>query len=341
MASVDITALQRLAINYQNDLRYLPYYAILTVLAEHGISLYPGVQDTDKLVTFLRKRGVAKPYSPNVVITDSDLGKMIERPLKVELAYARMKDNIQNYKEKFVIRPDEMVGTNKTKKHPFQLVWMMQLIRTFGEDIIDALFNAERDIADQSPMGLFDGFESKILAAIISGEISASEGNLKNSGTFAAPASETDFVAYTRLRDWLRQADPALLKNCILMITKQVFQYAFDALQNKTRNKVSDFAALENHLSVECDANIKIKVSAPMGFGQRMYLTAPNNMDFGMNTQGDEDFAQLLPDNNDPNIVKYWIQASYGTRWIHLHKKMFQTNEGSLSANRLSGDYVS
>lgn len=341
MATVSISALQRLAINYQNDLRFLPYYQLLPVLAEHKITLYPGVQDTDKIVAFERKRAIAKPYSPSVTIADSDIGKMTERSLKVELAYARIKDNIWNYKEKFLIRPDEMVGSTKSKKHPFQLIMMMKMINTFGEDIIDALFNAERDETDATPMGLFDGFETKVLAAVTSGEIATGNGNLVNSGTFVTPASSSDFTAYTYLRDWLRQADPFLLRDGILFLPRAIFQYAFDALQYKTSGKISDFAQLENHLNVEANANIKLVVSRPMGTGQRIYLTAPNNMDFGMNTQGDEAFAQLMEDKDDPNVFKYWIQAAYGTRWIHFHKKAFMTNEGTLTANRLSGDYIS
>ncbi len=78
-----------------------------------------------------------------------------------------------------------------------------------------------------------------------------------------------------------------------------------------------------------------------MDTAQRIYLTAPNNMDFGMNSLGDETFVEFMKDNLDPNIFYYWIQASFGTRWKQFHKKMFQTNTGTLTANRLSGDYIS
>lgn len=340
--TVDITGLNRLAEKYARDLKYLPYYQLSQALAEHKISIIDRIQDTDKIVTFERKAPVTKPYDPSVTLEDADLGKMIERPLKVELAYSRIKDNIQNYKEKTIIRPDEMVGSNKTHKHPFQIVQMMQLARTFGEDLIDALFTAQRSLVDNTPQGLFDGFETLVLAAIVSGEVAVAEGNQINSGSLAAPADENDYTAYENLVAWLRQADPLLRKNCILYMTEAVTQNVWDAMQNKRKQKANDFAQLETYLKNDARVrNLSIIPSYSMGTGERLYLSTPNNMDFGMNSKGDDTYVKMLDYPGDPNLFYLWMQGSYGTRWQQYHKKAFLTNTGSLASNPLSGDYLS
>ena len=341
MATITIDQLSRQAVKYQKDIQMLPYSVMLEELAKHGITLFPGVQNEHKIVSFLRKRGVAKPYATDITLNDSDVGKMVESTLKVETAYASIADNVKNYKEVVMVTPDEMLGSNKVKKHPFEVKMMMGVVRTFAEDILDAVFNGERDTADQSPMGLFDGFETKIVDAVTGGEISGGNNNLLDSGVFAAPVDESDFVAYTRLRDWLRAQNPFLLKNAILLLPQTVARYCMDALKNKTKQKAATIIDFQEYLNEDVDSNIKIVKSRLMGTGSRIYLTAPGNMDFGMNTLGDETFFEVNRLDKDRNKINYWLQGEYGTRWRNFHEKVFATNTGTLTANRMSGDYVS
>ena len=339
MAVITTTDLTRLAVKYQKDIKMLPYAILAEVLAFHGINLFPGVQNEDVIISFLRKSGIAKPYFPGLSIVDSDIGKVEESKLKVEKAYASVSDNIWNYVTKIMVSPDEMLGKNKNKKHPYEVQTMMAIVRTFSEDIIDALFNAERDTGDASPMGLFDGFETKVLAAITATDISVGNGNQIDSGAIIAPTSNTDTTPYDLLRDWLRQANPYLLKNGVLIMPKALVRHSMDGLKNKTNQKAATFIDFMDYLNDDVDANIKLVRSMAMGTGSRMYLSAPGNMDFGMNTLGDEKFVQIRQIADDPNIVNYWLQADYGTRWRTFHKKMFLTNTGTLTANSMSGDY--
>jgi len=339
MATITVTNLTRAAVKYQKDIKMLPYAVLAVVLAEHGINLFPGVQYKDIIVSFLRKQGIAKPYFVGMTPADSDLGKIEESELVVEKAYASVSDNIWNYVQKILVTPDEMLGKNKTKKHPFEVQTMMSIIRTFGEDIIDALFHAERDTGDASPMGLFDGFETKVLAAISSGDITGGKGNYLETEAIIAPTSATDTTPYDILRDWLRAANPYLLKDGNLLLPRSIARHAMDGLKNKTAQKAATFIDFMEYLNDDVDGNLKLARSLPMGSGDRMYLTAPGNMDFGMNTLGDDTFVQIRNINADPNIVNYWIQADYGTRWRTFHEKKFFTNDGTLTSNQLSGDY--
>jgi len=342
MPVLDIAGLSLLAKKYQMDLRYLPYLILVDQLVNvHKISLLPGVENEDVIRTFLRKGGIAKPLSVGQSVEDSDIGKFEESVLRIENAYASVEDDILNYKEKTIIRAGEQIGINQTKKHPFQVEIMMGIIRTFAEDILDALFNATRNLSDKSPMGLFNGFETKIEAAIATYKIRESYGNIKDSGEFAAPTTGTDITAYIRLRDWLRSANMHLKRNAVLLLTAQVYQNCFDALQNKTAGKAANFADFQSYLNTDAASNISLVKSDIMGSGDRIYLTKPGNMEFGFNSLGDNNFVDVRSINKNPNIINYWIQAGFGTRWISFHEKLFMTNEGTLTANPMSGDYIS
>jgi len=341
MPAITITDLQRLAVTYQSDMRYLPYAVLFPVLAEHGITLFPGIQDTHKLIEFQRKQGIAKPYSTSETLENSDVGKVKEHALKVETAYARVLDNIKNYKEVIMVKPNEMIGANKTKKNPFEIQLMMAMVRTFGEDILDALFPAERDATDHSPMGLFDGFETKLLALISAGEVASGKGNYLASGTMDAPSSASDTDAYDNLVTWLKGADPYLLKNSELLMPRAIANNCYQAMKNKTAQKAATFIDFQEYLQDDVDSQSRIRIipSRYMGTGDRLVLKDPDLFHFGMNSMGDETFVQIMPKDGDPNQFYYWIQGDYGVRVSSTHKKRLFTNDGTLTANRLSGDY--
>lgn len=344
MAALDIAGISKLANNYQMDLRYLPYAVLAeTLVNEHQISLLPGVENEDTITTFLRKGGIAKPLSVGMNIDDSDIGEFEESKLKIEDAYASVEDNIKRYKEKVIIRPGEQLGINQTKKHPFAVQLMAAMVITFCEDLLDAVFNAERNLLDKSPLGLFDGFETKLLAAIASYKVSTNKGNMIDSGAFNAPSTGTDFTAYTNLKNWVRQANRHLKRNAVLLLPSAVYQNCFDALQNKTAGKAANFADFESYLNTDTGSNIKLVKSDIMGEGDRIYMTKPGNMEFGFNSLGDTKFVQVRDINKNPNIFNYWIQGGFGTRWITHHPKMFLTNTGTLTALEFSGDnkYIS
>jgi hypothetical protein len=344
MSTVTLTSLQETAIRRQKDLKILPYAVLREVLGLHGINLMPGIQNKDVLTSFYRKQGILKPYSSAIAITHGDVGKAEEMILQVEKAYASVKDNIQNYKT-VAVGPDVLLGKNKSKKHPWEMLMLSSIVKTFGEDIIDALFPAERDTGDQSPSGAFDGFDTLIDTFVAGGKIAIGNGNLVNTfdgvyTEFVAPADADDTEVADRLLEFWRAAHPALkTKNSLLKIPANIADWYDDAYFNKYKHKpiVDEFnRAFLHGTGRKC----RIVRSLAMGTGQRIELTLPGNHDFGMDTLGDEAFVQVRYPYEDPNIVQFWIQGDYGTRIRELHQKVYQINEGTPVANALSGDYV-
>jgi hypothetical protein len=300
------------------------------------------VTNKHTIVEKLRRGGIAKPYDQDNV-NFSGLGKMVERSLQTETSYAAIKDHIKNYKSVDVLFDPTRPADNKTKKHPLEFVIIQDQITTVGEDIIDALFPAIRNTADQSPLGMFNGIDTIIDNAKVAGEISTAEGNLVTSGALSAPTSETDTVAWDRLVAWLRQASAkfAIGQIAVLRIPIGVYSACSDALANKLRYKDVEFADFVRHLQDKSNLPKLIVVRHyALGSGDRITLQVDGNIDMGMNVLGDEQFVQVRNPWPDPNLVQFWLQFDAGLRINSLHKYKFMVNEGNAVANSLSGDYT-
>jgi hypothetical protein len=320
----------------------LPYAVLATVLGMHGMNLMPGIVNKDVVTNFLRKRGLAAPYAVGQTIVNKDLGKAQERTLAVEKAYASLKDNINNYKKTAVVAPDALLGANKTKQHPWEMVMTTEACKTFAEDILDALFPGERNLSDLTPLGCFDGYDTIIADDISAGRIATGEGNfITGLGDITLPSDESDVDAFNQLLSFFRSADPQLRASKTLLLVPYGIADAYDSAFFNKHKYIAPLDAYGRTILTGSEGKCSIVRSNIMGSGQRIILTVEGNFDFGMNTQGDEDFVQVRQPYEDPNEVQFWIQGDYGCRIRSVHKKVFQINDGTPVANALSGDYVS
>ncbi len=342
MAIITVSALSEAAKTYQKDLRYLPYGMLVPELDRLGIGMLQ-VANIDVKMGFERLGGGLRPYAIAQANPDySDLGKFTERELKVETAYAAMKDHILNYQDKKYVNPVAGTAINQTKKHPLEALIIGEKVKTYAEDVLDALYHGKRDTADLSPIGAFTGFETIIKAEIVATTVAAGKGNLKTTGIFAAPVDENDVAAIGKLVTFVRSGHPMMRRYpTILQMSEQVAFWALDALQNKKKYRADvTLDMLSAYINEQCGSKVTCVISQHMGTGGRLVWTVPGNLDFGMNTFGDHEFVQVRAPFEDPNIMQYWIQSAFGCRITNLHQKVFCTNEQVLTSVRLSGDYV-
>lgn len=338
MPAIDISTLSESAVNYDRELKTLPYAVLRETLGIHGINVISGIQNKDVITNFFRKGGMAKPYTPNPT-ERSDVGKTQERTLQTHKAFASVVDEPSRFKTT-IVGPDVLLGKNKTKQHPWELIMLQSIVRTFSEDIIDALFPAKYDTADRSPQGLFDGFDTLVDADITSGLISAANKNLVATGAINKPASDTDTQAYDKLLAFYQAANPFLRTASTNLLIPFGMGDAYDlAYFNKYKTKPT----MDNFGRTVLDGSggkCTLVRSLAMGTGQRIMLTVPGNLDFGLDTESDDQFVQVRDIFEDPNFVQFWIQADYGCRIRNVDTKVFQINDGTPAANAMSGDYV-
>jgi hypothetical protein len=320
----------------------LPYTVLIPTLRELMLNMIE-VDNKDIVIVKERAGGFAKPYVAGNPDYTAEVSKLTERALQTETAYAAVKDNIKNYKDKRVLydaAKDKV--NNKTKQHPLERDIISDIITTVGEDIIDSLFHSAANRLDLTPMGMTDGFNTIIDNFISAGEISLALKNLVNCASLAGPQNGTDITAFTSLKDWLRNIDHKWRnRDVVLYIPYDSLINVKDALENKkTSYKDVTFAALLSQLQEDCGIpKLKIVSHYALGTGDRLILTEPGNLDLGMNSFSDAGFVQVRDPYEDPNDVQFWMQFDIGMRIKNLNKRGFMVSDGTVTANSLSGDY--
>lgn len=345
MSVVNITSLQRAAEKYQKDFMVLPYAMLIPALRELQLTMIE-VDNKDIVIVKERNGGAVRPYvAGSDVGYKAEISRLIERDLQTYTAYAAIKDNVTNYKTKRVLYdPVKDKVNNKTKQHPLERDIIADVIKTVGEDIIDALFHATRDADDLSPQGMCNGFNTLIDTDIAAGSITTGKNNLVACGSLAAPSSGSDLTAFTSLRDWLRSAHQKIKnKPLVLYIPNNSLINVKDALENKkTSYKDVTFAGLLTQLREDCALpNLRIVSHYSLGTGDRLVLTEPGNLDVGMNTFSDAGFVQVRNPYEDANDVQFWNQFDIGCRVKNINARGFMVSDGTATSNPLSGDYES
>lgn len=342
MSVINITSLQRAAEKYQKDFMLLPYAMLIPTLQELKLNMLE-VDNKDIVIVKERAGGAARPYVAGAPNYKGEISRLTERELQTYTAVAPIKDNITNYKSKRVLydaTKDKI--NNKSKQHPLERDIIADIIKTVGEDIIDCLFHATRDVADQTPQGMANGYNTIIDTLVAAGAITTGKGNLVNCGDLTAVSSATDLTAFNSLKAWLRNIDHKWRnKQVVLYIPYSSLVNVKDALENKkTSYKDVTFASLLTQLREDCGIpNLQIVSHYALGVGDRLILTEPGNLDVGMNTFTDAGFVQVRNPYEDANEIQFWNQFDIGMRIKKLHKRGFMISDGSIAANALSGDY--
>lgn len=344
--TVNIEGLSRYAKSWNNTLKELPFYTFNEAALELRLNIIK-VQGEDIAVTLRRKAGIVKPYYPGITAgNQQEILNFFEQKLKPEITYAEINDNVTNYRDKKVISNQGEWFNNKTKKHPLEALILMAKVRSYAEDVVFSMFFAERDINVPSPMTAFNGFFTKFGLLQVAGEISAAKNNLKTTGSFDAGVNVgvggDGINHYQRLVDFVKSSHPLLRRGeVILMCTELPLAAARDGL----RIKMNYFAmptVEEMLVKLRSDANcpnLTICTHECLGTGSKLVLLKPGLLDIGVGDNTDKDFVQVRNPWGDPNIVQFWMQASYDTRLVDCHAKIFQTNEQNNIALDLAGDY--
>ena len=343
---IDAAALTQAAATYDPILRTLPYFTVEEVAKALRLNIQL-VENEHIIVNRRRMAGGTGPYKPGMTITYREEGmKFYESSLKPELVVCKTRDNITNYQDKQLLVAAGSPLDLKAKKHPLERIIVENEVVSHAEDIVFALFFAERDEETFSPMTAFTGFFPTMDVLVTEGLIAASEKNYATTGSFADPTSESDTSAYDQLVEFIGSAHPMLLSSkggpVQLLSAISVKKAVRAALRNKLR--MFDYPSMEKVL--EC---LREDTFCPslvwdahecLGTGSKLVLQKAGNMDIGMNTNRSDKYVQVRNIFEDPNEVQFWIEDAWDTRIQDIHCKKFLTNEQANTAADLAGDYV-
>lgn len=336
---INIDELKRYAKTYDGVLRVLPFFSLQEFARRMKLNVIE-VRDEDVLVNFRRKAGNTGPYKAGASINYPDeIGKIVEMSLKPELTVSRIKDNIQNYKDKRVISNAGEPVDHVSKRHPLEKTVIDNMVISHTEDVIFSAFFAERNEEVYSPLSAFTGFFPWIDYFKTTSDISMANRNLVPTGEFGSGDGVDD---YDRLVQFLRQAHPMLKRGALLYYSSSVELVCKEALRKKT-------SAFKRPTSEEFWEAVKDDANFPMlqpvsheayGTGSALILVKPGMLDLGVNTRRASQFVQVRDIFEDPNDVQFWLQSAYGTRFQDVHCKVFQVNECTNQGVDLAGDYV-
>lgn len=340
--AVSIDSLKREAINYASVLYTLPAYQLNLICKKLKLNIVE-VQNEDVRVNKRRKAGILRPYSSSVPTGNSqEIMKFFEAKLKPELIYAELVDDINAYRPKKVLSNQGEWVNNKTKKHPLEAEILRDVVLSFSEDIAFQLFHAERDESTLTPATAFDGFFPNIDLYITAGEIAAAKKNLKTTGAFAAPSSDSDTTPYKQMVDFILSADPLLRQRAVILYAAE---NPLDQALAGYKNKVKSFndPTMEDMINrLRSDAKcplLEVITDPVLGTGDRLTMAEPGLFDIGVNSQSDSSFVQVRDPFENPNQVQFWVQSAFGTRLNDFHRKKFHTNEQKNTALDYAGDY--
>lgn len=336
---INIDELKRYAKTYDGVLRVLPFFSLQEFARRMKLNVIE-VRDEDVLVNFRRKAGNTGPYKAGASISYPDeIGKIVEMSLKPELTVCRIKDNIQNYKDKRVISNAGEPVDHVSKRHPLEKTVIDNMVISHTEDVIFSAFFAERNEEVYSPLTAFTGFFPWIDHFKTTSDISLANRNLVPTGEFGSGDGVDD---YDRLVQFLRQAHPMLKRGAVLYYSSSVELVCKEALRQKTK-------AFKRPTSEEFWEAVKDDANFPMlepvtheayGTGSALILVKTGMLDLGVNTRRASQFVQVRDIFEDPNDVQFWLQSAYGTRFQDVHCKVFQVNECTNQGVDLAGDYV-
>lgn len=342
--TIDVAGLTRAAVTYNNVLRELPNYLFQDAAKSLRINIL-SVKGEDILISKRRKADFLRPYKAGLTLGDEkELLKFYEAKLKPEPVYAEINDNILGYTDKKVISNAGEAVDNKTKKHPLAFLILKDLVISVGEDVLFNMFHAQRDVDTASAVTSFNGFFHKLSLLVTAGEIAIGKKNLKTTGEFkqATENVDSDYTNYIKMVEFIKSAHPLLRRGEVLLYAAEnpLTQVRTDF---KKMVKAFEYPSLDQVVEkLRSDADcpgLQIVKHEAYGTGNKLILTKPGNLDFGVGDESDSQYVQVRTPHKDPNIVQYWIQAAYDTRINDVHQKLFLTNEQTNTKLDLAGDY--
>ena len=304
------------------------------------INVITDIENADLVYQFMAKGGTTRLYDPNE-LEDSTIGYVAPRKLQVHLNYKRVKDNIQEYREK---EPFSILGTNNTYQFPNSEWRVRKIMDIYRQDVLNAVFFGDLTASKESGLKLYDGIYT-LINQLMGTEISEANRNFINLETpLLTEAAEVGDLGDAFKAAW-NKLNPKLRK------AKQVLCYMPDDFRTAlVEDYMLKFAHMQGSMDIDNPrfhgmANLTILTSPLMGnsdekAGAKLIFTVPNNIDFGCDNRPDQSNVMVDRDQNDFNKIIYQIQSAHGMRLHVVTSDCFAVTSGlNVPIEGLVGDY--
>ena len=307
-----------------------------------GVKVTTDVENIDICYLFNRKGLQARPYVVGKV-KDSELGKFVDNPAKVEKIYLHTSDSIERYTEK---GPFEVTNVAESAEHTTFL--LNELSGRFAEDVranflygnlANRKLEESQENAVKNGLCLFDGVYTIIAKRRTDGTISVANGNLIPTGDITG--LEADQV-YELLTNFYGQLSAALKKP-----EQTLFIYASDEFCRKavkgymlTYPQIAPTTLQAGWKFAEMP-NVVLKTSSAMGKGGQLIATIEGNIEFLCDNRENQALISIGQVNKDLRVFDFQANGRATVRIRDFSPEVFAVNDAVNTHSQLPvGDYI-
>lgn len=303
-----------------------------------GAKVITGVENIESEFISQAYDGAIRAYDVTKNYSEADakeVSRIIERRLKVYLAYRMANLNVQRFKEKAAFDT-----TDKTKEEiimglPATTYALLQAGEYYGQEVIAPFFHGDRELGMDHPFGIYDGIlkhvkkdmttyvdENGVTVPVL---ISKENGNLIETSPITKPTSATDFTAFSVFEEFVEALDPALADNpegVLILVDKKKAPFIYQAYMNRYPN-LQNSVKFDGGYKFFTHDNITLVGTPLLGETNLMIATRPGNMHLGIPSERDDNNVFVKQYGLDPNRLNLWIQSNQGTRLLNPTKSHF------------------
>ncbi|MBQ8713004.1 MAG: hypothetical protein IJ551_09355 [Prevotella sp.] len=307
-----------------------------------GIKVTTDVENIDVCYLFNRKGLQARPYFVGKV-KDSELGKFVDNPAKVESIYLHTSDSIERYKEK---GPFDVTNVAESAEHTTFL--LNELSGRLAEDVRANIpfGNMANRTLEETPenavklgLSLFNGFYTIIAMRRTDGTISEKNGNLIPTG--GIDGLEPDQV-YDMVVNFYDSLSPALKnpeRKLYFIVTPELarktvkgYMLTFNQLAPTVLQAGWKFAEMPN---------VVLATSSALGTGGQIIATLENNIEFLCDKREDNALISIGQVNKDLRVFDFQANVRATVRIRDFGPEVFAVNDVQNTPSALpAGEYI-
>lgn len=307
-----------------------------------GIKVTTDVENIDVCYLFNRKGLQARPYVVGKV-KDSELGKFVDNPAKLEKFYLHTSDSIERYTEK---GPFDVTNVEQSAKHTTFL--LNELAGRLAEDVRANFFfgNMANRIEDEDTeegkikngLSLFNGVYTIIAQRRTDGTISKKNRNLIETGDITGLQADEVYELLTKFYGGLSAA--------MKKPEQKVYIYASDEFCRKavkgymlTYPQIAPTVLNAGWKFAEMP-NIELKTSSAMGVGGQLIATLDGNIEFVCDKRENQALISVGQVNKDLRVFDFQGNGRGTVRIRDFSPEVFATNDAVNEYVELPGEYI-
>ena len=336
--AIELSVIQSVTNIVKKDILISPATLTKSELDKIGATVITGVSNIESEFISQAYDGAIRAYDVTHNYTEEDakeVSRVIERRLKVHLAYRPARLNLQQFKEK-----EPFDTTDKTSEEimlglPVTTYTLLQAGEYYGQEVIKPFFHGKRSLGKKHPLGIYDGIlehVAKDMTAYTDEEgnevpvlIGKDLGNLIPTAPITKPTGTQDFSAYEVFESFVESLDPSLADNTdgvLVLVDKKRAPYIYQAYMNRYPNLQAS-VKFEGGYKFFTLENVTLVGTPLLGDTNTMIATRAGNLQMGIASERDGNNVSVKQHGIDPNRLFMWIQSYQGTRLLNPTKSHF------------------